>query len=258
MAGKTLAEIIDYSAAPLVQWEPAIDAPISQGKVIENLLTHFAVSDVLRDLGAKRVTGVIADEAMLEIAVAALVVGVEQVTHLTLQGQFEKVAQRNLQNMIDEADVPHSDLVRVTSDVSSIAPGSQDAVVANMILGCLVTAQDHGNLHKMLTFMASLLKPEGKLVVVRPNPEGGAFQTYSCLTPRDMLRAGEDYEFTVKGLEDLGPMKNLYTPDSFLQQAFDCAGFMMGETQPVEDIFDRRSGTAPRYPFLLNVCSLKR
>ena len=122
----------------------------------------------------------------------------------------------------------------------------------NMILGCLATAQNHDNLHKMLCFAATLLKPSGKLIVVRPNPAGGTFETYRCTTPACDLEGGKDYDFIVSGLEDLGEMKNLYTPDDFLARHMEVAGFEAGRT---ENILDKGPQSKP--PFLLNVCTLK-
>jgi hypothetical protein len=107
----------------------------------------------------------------------------------------------------------------------------------------------------MLCFVSTLLKPDGKLITVRPNPSGGEFSTYACTTPSEDLKAGKDYGFIVKGLEDYGTMCNLYTPDNFMRELMDNAGLDFGPTAEIKD-FGRgaRPGAAP---FLLNVSSLK-
>lgn len=250
---KHLSDIINYATAPLVQWEPAIEDAPSEGKQHEDFLTHGAVGGVLGCIGARNITGIIADEARMEIQAAWMLPQAREITHLTLQGAFEKVARNNLKRA-QTAGITRADLVRVTTNADSIRPKSQDAVVANMILGCLATAQDHSNLHKMLTFVATLLKPDGKLIVVRPNPAGGEFSTYKCTTPSCDLKGGEDYDFIVRGLEDLGEMKNLYTPDDFMKLQMDSAGLEFSATVPVRD--DR--GGSQKAPFLMNICSLKR
>lgn len=250
---RRLSDIINYATAPLVQWEPAIQDSLSEGKKHEDSLTHGAVAVALRDMGARHITGIIADEARMEIQAAQMLPEAKKITHLTLQGAFEKVARHNLKQA-QMAGIPRADLVRVTSNADSIRLKSQDAVVTNMILGCLATAQDHNNLHKMLAFVATLLKPEGKLVVVRPNPAGGEFSTWKCTTPSCQLKGGEDYDFIVRGLEDLGEMKNLYTPDDFMKLQMDSVGLEFSSTMPIQD----NSNGAQKVPFLMNICTLKR
>lgn len=249
-----LDQIIDYTTAPLVQWEPAIDEPLSPGKAHEDRLTHSAVVKVLRDLDARDITGIIADEARFEAYAVENLPNLYSANHLTLSGQFLKAADKTASEFW--AKKQSNFRLYVTDDADDIGSHSQDAVVMNMILGCLATEQDHANVHKILTFAAGLLKPKGNLVIVRPNPEGGEFSTYACTTPAAELKSGKDYKFIVKGLEAFGEMANLYTPDSFLRAHMDAAGFDVGRTQPIEDRTVRdRINAKP--PFLLNVCTLK-
>ncbi len=252
---RRLEDIINCAEAPFFQWEPVIGKKLSEGKKHEDMLTHFsiAVAIALKQAVARKVTGIIADEARMEIHSAWLLPSVKQFTHLTVRGKFEMAAHDSLRVARIEGS-PRVDRVRVTTDADSIKPKSQDAVVANMILGCLATAEDHSNLHKMLTFVATLLKPDGQLIVVRPNPEGGAFSTYKCTTPACDLKGGDNYDFIVNGQEDHGEMKNLYTPDDFIRKEMDAAGFDMGETKGIHDT----KNMAGKPPFLMNICSLKR
>ena len=249
---RTLKDIIDYKTAPLVQWEPVIGEEPSAGKRKEDSLTHNAIISELWRMNAKNITGIIADEGRLELDIAAQNSKALYITHLTLPGVFAAAARHNHEAAVD-ADRPNAYRVRVTEDVDSVLPNNQDAVVMNMILGCLATHDDHENIHRMLTFAAGLLKPEGSLIIVRPNPEGGAFETYHCLTPACDLKAGGDYDFTVKGLEDFGAMKNLYTPDSFLKSALKKAGFEMGPTKPVSG---KPHAMLTQAPFLMNACGM--
>jgi hypothetical protein len=258
---RTLKDIIDYGTAPLVQWEPAIDQPLSEGKKHEDGLIYGSVIEELNSLGARNITGIVADESRLEHSIASALPSVERVTHLTLPGAFAKAANAVQQNAKTASPVPmlHHERVHVTSRISSIEPHSQDAVVMNMILGCLATAKDHDNLHRMLTFVATLLKPEGSMIIVRPNPAGGIFSTYKCTTPVCDLKGGEDYGFIVKGLEDLGEMQNLYTPDAFLRKHAKAAGLGFGQTKAIVDPttgLDDVSKT--EFPFLMNVCPVIR
>lgn len=250
---KTLKNIIDYKTAPLVQWEPVIGEEPSAGKKKEDSLTHNAIISELWRMNAQQITGLIADEARLELAIAERSSKAVRVTHLTLPGAFGHAARSNWVRALQE-DRPHAGKVGITTSTDTIRPHSQDAVVMNMILGCLAVPDDHENIHRILVFAASLLRPEGDLIIVRPNPEGGAFETYECLTPACGLKAGKDYDFTVKGLEDFGAMKNLYTPDGFLKGALEKAGFVMGPTKPVSDTPGEMLTNAP---FLLNVCGLR-
>lgn len=247
---KTLRDVIDYASAPLVQWEPAIADPLSPGKKHEDRLTHGAVAVILSEIGARQITGIIADEARMELEIASQLPLVKKVTHLTLSGAFEKAAQYNVDEAVQNGALG-ADSVRVVTNIKSIKVNSQDAVIMNMILGCLATSQDHQNVHRMLCFAATLLKPQGKLVLVRPNPEGGKFSTYQCTTPADDLKGGADYAFIVNGLEDLGEMKNLYTPDDFLRRHMEKAGFDLGVTHHIHDPLSEKS------PFLLNVNTLR-
>jgi len=250
---RQLGNVIDYATAPLVQWEPAIGEPLSAGKKHEDALIHRAVSDALHAVKARNVTGVIADEARLELYVASRLPEIQKITHLTLTGAFQKAASRN----VEQAHVAKNlgaELVEVTTDIDSIKPKSQDAVVMNMILGCLATGNNHQNIHKMLCFVATLLKPDGHLLVVRPNPAGGEFSTYKCTTASCNLESGKDYSFIVKGLEEYGEMKNLYTPDQFMGKQLQEAGFELGRT---EKIYDRAAGRRRDSPFLINVCKIQ-
>ena len=250
---KTLKDVINYGTAPLVQWEPAIGETLSEGKAHEDMLTHGAVAITLEHLKAKAVTGIIADESRLEIAVAEMAPSVQKLTHLTLPGTFEKAARHTL-DTARQNSIPRIDRVRVTSMIRDIRKKSQDAVVMNMIFGCLATETDHKNLQSILCFAASLLKPNGSLLMVRPNPAGGAFSTYRCATPADALEGGKDYDFIVNGLEEYGEMKNLYTPDDFLKAHMKAAGFHCSVTQ---DIMDRTLGAqkaSEKPAFLLNIC----
>ena len=254
---KTLENIIDYKTAPLVQWEPVVGEAPSTGKKREDLLTHNAIISELWNMNAHQVTGIIADEGRLEIDIAAQNSKVQRVTHLTLMGTFAMAARNNWVRALNE-NRPNADKVRIATDIGSVPENSQDAVVMNMILGCLATPEAHGNIVNMLKFAHSLLRKEGKdsgsLIIVRPNPEGGAFETYECLTPESELKAGSDYDFIVKGLEDFGVMKNLYTPDSFLKDALNKAGFNIGATKL---IVSNDAASWKESPFLLNVCELR-
>ena len=250
---KTLKNIIDYKTAPLVQWEPVIGEETSAGKRKEDFLTHNAIISELWRMNAKNITGIIADEGRLELDIAAQNSKALYVTHLTLPGVFASAARHNHEIALD-TDRPNLNRVRITEDVDSVLPYSQDAVVLNMILGCLATPEDRTNIHNMLMLAAKILNSEGGLVIVRPNPEAGKLETYECLTPSCELKAGENYDFIVKGLESYGAMKNLYTPDSFLKGALDKAGFVMGPTKPVSDAPGEKPEIAP---FLLNVCELR-
>ena len=59
---------------------------------------------------------------------------------LTLAGAFADAARRNV-----ATGGKNVSKVNVTTDVNAIEPGSQDAVVMNMILGCVATQENHGN-----------------------------------------------------------------------------------------------------------------
>mgnify|MGYP001601722510 CR=1 FL=1 len=254
---KTLENIINYKTAPLVQWEPVIGEELSPGKKREDILTHNAIISELWNMNAQQVTGIIADEGRLELDIAAQNSKVQRVTHLTLLGTFAIAARNNWVRAQNEGR-PNADKVRIATDIESIRENSQDAVVMNMILGCLAMPEAHDNIVNMLKFAHSLLRkdcPEpGSLIIVRPNPEGGSFETYECLTPESELKAGADYHFIVKGLEEFGAMKNLYTPDSFLKIAMNKAGFDMGATRLIagDDVSSWKES-----PFLLNVCELR-
>lgn len=253
MKTRTLEDIIDCEVAPLVQWEPAAQAELSEGKRKEDALTHNAVVRELWKLNAQHITGIISDEARLEYTIAAQNSKAVSVTHLTLRGMFAIAARNNYVAAI-LGNRPNAEKVRITTDIDSIPPHSQDAVVMNMILGCLATPEDQRNIHRMLIFAAHILNAEGSLIIVRPNPEGGEFETYKCTTPVAELRGGDNYDFIVKGLEDLGPMKNLYTPDSYLKGALENAGFSMGATKFISSSAGANPVTAP---FLLNVCEMR-
>jgi hypothetical protein len=121
--------------------------------------------------------------------------------------------------------------VEVITDISPELYGQQDAVVMNMILGCVATGQDQQNIGKVLGFARDLLKDDGSLLLIRLNPAGGAFSTYQCLTAADELKAGQDYDFMVTGLEEYGAMQNLYTPNTYLKNAFADAGLTLGKTR---------------------------
>lgn len=253
MKTRTLEDIIDYTTAPLVQWEPVVGEALSEGKRKEDALTHNAVVRELWKLNAQHITGIISDEARQELKIAAQNSKAVSVTHLTLPGMFAIAAQNNRVAAINE-NRPNAGKVRITTDIDSISPHSQDAVVLNMILGCLAAPEDQRNIHRMLMFAAHIMNAEGSLIIVRPNPEGGEFETYKCLTPASQLKGGESYDFIIKGLEDAGPMKNLHTPDSFLKGALDKAGFVMGETKFISP----SAGANPaKAPFLLNVSQMR-
>ncbi|HEY8190126.1 MAG TPA: hypothetical protein VIF12_05535, partial [Micavibrio sp.] len=59
---RRLNDIIDYQAAPLVQWEPVVGEALSEGKAYEDFLTHTALDEALAAQGAEHITGIIADE----------------------------------------------------------------------------------------------------------------------------------------------------------------------------------------------------
>lgn len=219
---KTLKDIVNYETAPLKQWEPVIGEAPSAGKQKEDRLTHGAVARELWSLDARKITGIISDEARQELAIAEQNDRAAAITHLTLPGAFAMAAQHNVETALKAGRIG-AEKIRVTTDADSIHPHSQDAVVLNMILGCLATPEDHSNIHSILMFAAQLLNAEGSLVIVRPNPEAGK-------------------------------TRNLYTPDSFLKEALDKAGFVMGRTKAVSDALDEKLETAP---FLMNVCELR-
>ena len=244
---RTLEAVINYDTAPLVQWEPVVGAPLSAGKRHEDALTHRAICTRLFRENARHITGIIADEARLELHLQDNLPHAAGLTHLTLPGVFQSAAAHNVETAARPgAQTP----VIVTSDIDAVPPQSQDAVVLNMILGCLATSNAHENITAMLRFAGSLLKPGGALVVVRPNPEGGKFSTYECTTPACYLKAGEDYDFKVDGL---GTMRNLYTPDTFLRGRLAAANFTMDRAWGIADT--SRPETFGRPPaFLINVC----
>lgn len=166
------------------------------------------------------------------------------ITHLTIKGAFEKAARHNVG---DHAKV------RLSTDVEEIAPGSQDVVVMNMILGCVSQGGDVRNMKALATFAQACVKPDGgKIIVVRPNPAGGAFDTYKCTTSVKELKAGEDFGFVVKGLEQLGEMKNAYTPSSFLGKMFGDERVVLGRTKAIGNRWVARA------PFLMNVITLQK
>lgn len=244
---RKLSDIINYATAPLVQWEPVVGESLSVGKRHEDYLTHSTIERVLTRLHANDITGLIADEGRFELYAAECDPS-RRVNLLTLSGKFEQAARHNVDRAL-QRNAAGVDRINVTTDIDAIAPHSQDAVVMNMILGCLATSDNHDNLHKILCFASSLLKPDGKLITVRPNPVGGEFSTYACTTPYEDLEAGKDYGFIVKGLEDYGTMCNLYTPNNFMCGLMDKSGFDFGETIGIKD----HGKTA----FLLNVSTLK-
>ena len=247
---RTLKDVISYETAPPVQWEPIVGDKPSEGKQLEDSTIHTAVADVLAASGAMAITGIIADEARLEVTVAEKIPAAREINHLTLSGVFEQAARKN----VDDAGAN----VRVTSDVDAIAPASQDAVVMNMILGCVSTPEDHNNMNKLVQLAESYLRENGELVIVRPNPEAGTCTTYACLTPANDLRAGENYQFTVKGLEEFGAMNNLYTPDAFLGDLLGKSGFTMGPTVGLTDAFAKANTPEAKPAFLMNVCKLTK
>lgn len=252
----TLKDIIDYETAPVKQWEPVVGEAPMPGKLREDFITHNAVMQELFRLNAQDVTGIIADEARQEILIAAQNHRITRVTHLTLPGAFAMAAQHNL-DMAQRERRQNVEKVRIETDIGSVRERSQDAVVLNMILGCLAPPSDHRNIQRILSFAKSLLRPLGDLIIVRPNPEGGSFETYECVTPANNLKAGDNYKFIVRGLEGYGPMDNLYTPDDFLRRAVAKAGFKMGDTKPVYSQSPGSETSLNNAPFLMNVCELR-
>jgi hypothetical protein len=219
----TFKDIIDYDSAPLVQWEPAIGEAPSGGKIIEDDITHGAIASWLKRKKISTVADLIADEARLSLRVAQENPKTT-IKHITLSGAFEQAAHHNLaQSAVNN--------VEVITDIAPELYGQQDAVVMNMILGCVATGQDQQNIGKLLGFARDLLKDDGSLLLIRPNPAGGAFSTYQCLTAADELKAGQDYDFMVTGLEEYGAMQNLYTPNTYLKNAFADAGLTLGKTR---------------------------
>ena len=243
---RTLKDVIDYSAAPLVQWEPSIGQPPGEGKAYEDHLTHSAIAAALRAVNAQNILGIISDEARAELLIDRTVPSARNITHLTLPGAFQEAAT---QNLIDAVIDNAGERVSITTNVDAIQPGSKDAVFMNMIVGCVARPESHANIQNLFNLAAKCLKADGVLVIVRPNSEGGGGSTFTCVTAKEDLKPGQDCEFIVKGLEQYGAMKNLYTPDSFLKGMLEKAGFAAGETQNVRD----PQSTKPEPAFLLNV-----
>jgi hypothetical protein len=245
-----LNDIINPATAPLMQWENAIGEPLSEGKKREDALIYPAIIGALIDNNAQAVTGIIADEARLELNISENIPEMQNITHLTLRGRFGTVAQRNVMESGNH-------VVRVTTRLDTVKPGSQGAVVTTLILGCLSSPEDNlQNIRNVLRLAESLLKPDGELIIVRPNPARGAFPTYKCLTPASELCAGQNYDFMVGGLESEGSMKNLYTPDNFLRTLLNEFGMSTGGKPRI--IRDKSAKAMPGTsdaPFLINACA---
>ncbi|MBI4031082.1 MAG: hypothetical protein HY370_05350, partial [Proteobacteria bacterium] len=159
---RTLEDIIDYEIAPLRQWEPVVGEAPPAGKLREDIVTHNAVIRALWNLNAQQITGIISDEARQEILIVAQDSKITHATLLTLPGKFAQAAQSNLDAARKE-NRPNVEKVRIETDADSIRAHSQDAVIMNMILGCLATPEDHRNIPKILSFAKDLLRPDGSL-----------------------------------------------------------------------------------------------
>ncbi len=240
-----MQQIIDYKTAPLSQWEIPVGEDLSEGKKKEDAAIYPHIARALQEIKAEHVLGLIADEARLEHYLVQEVPTMKCATHLTLKGAFEAAARHTCER-------GHDKRVRLSLEKEETQAHSQDAVVMNMILGCVATPKDHQNMTRMMDLSAHYLRAAGKLLLVRPNPKGGRFDTYVCTTPKKDLRAGDSYQFIVKGLEDLGEMDNLYSPDNLLKRFLEASQFEMGVTQELPYPGQKEHQPAP---FLMNVCT---
>jgi hypothetical protein len=249
---RTLRSVINYKQAPLVQWEPVVGEKPSDGKVQEDKITHGAILAALkRGRGGRKqprsIVNLISDEGRLELRIAEEMPKADSITLVTLQGPFAKAARHNV------AASHHRDRVKVTTDIDAVRPGSQDAVIMNMILGCVSTPENHRNLEKLVKLVSSWLKEDGEAIIVRPNPKAGACSTYTTLERPGGLCGGQEYEFLVTGLESLAPMKNIYTTGAFLHPYFAAAGLKIGGTQFIADQPAIPAPGAKTDAFLLNI-----
>ena len=220
----TLKGIINYEAAPLSEWEEFIGEEPSKGKLYEDALIYPEIKNFLSKMNAKNVTGIIADEGRLELFLSNNMPELDEINHLTLSGNFNKAALANKTEANDKK-------VKVTVDLDDIKQGSQDAVVLNMVVSTLGSAD---NIKKLLTSAGSLLKENGKLIIVTPHLGGDAmYHTYARITPRADLKAGESYKLKIRGIDDI--IEDMYTPSSFLGKILKEVGLTRLEPQMIQD-----------------------
>lgn len=247
---QTLQNVIDFSQAPVFQWEPVIGAAPTAAKAQEDRMIYPEILSELVKENARYITGFVADEGRLETYIDAKMPAAVQINHLTIQGAFENAAQKNIR---DAAEITPFAAVKLVTDIDSIAPASQDVVIMSLILDCVANSQSVENIENLLLLASTYLKPGGKLITVRPNPELGAGGTYACITPPSLLKPGKDFTFVVRGLESMNAMQNIYTPDAFLQPLFNKAGLKLGETKPIADRAFNDNKPSKKPAFLLNV-----
>jgi hypothetical protein len=246
---RTLKDIIDPAFAQVFQWSDAVVEDPSAGKLLEDRITHRFILDVVRLYRPATVMNLISDEGRLERYLAENEQSIRQLNLLTLTGNFEQAARQ----IVGSIGPDIQGRINITIDPDSIAPGSQNLIVMNSIWACLGCEENHDNLGRAAVYNATRLAPEGRMVVVRPNPEAGTLTTYKCLTPD--LQSGKDYEFMIKGLEFLPPMKNLHTPNEFVYEHLERAGFEVGATIPLADR-DMDGNKTGKVAFLANICKL--
>ncbi len=222
-------EFKNFADMSLAQWVPIITADLSEGKKAEDAMIYPEIAKLLREIKAQYVVDIIADEGRLTSYIAKNVTTIAMATHLTIrEGGFSRVATQNLFSELTQVRQHFEEDLGEDADAAKLTPkvnstirypkleGKQDAVVLNMIVGSLAAPGFYDNIDYLFERAGEFLKPNGKLFIVSPNPECGTAPTYQCLTPKEDLRAGQNYDFKVNGIEDT--LQCVHTPTSFLAQ----------------------------------------
>lgn len=129
------------------------------------------------------------------------------------------------------ADMWKEGQVALAASLDEIKTASADAILFNNILGCQGCVE---NIEPILDGAARVVKPGGYAIVTVPNPDGGAFSSYSCSNlPPDRAHGGT-YDFQMKGEKDV--FVNLYLTQDGLSETFARHGFTLVKTQEVADL----------------------
>ncbi|HEY8191059.1 MAG TPA: hypothetical protein VIG74_01445, partial [Alphaproteobacteria bacterium] len=98
------------------------------------------------------------------------------------------------------ADMRSEGQLTLAASLDEIEAASADAILFNNILGCQGCVE---NIEPILDGAARVVKPGGYAIVTVPNPDGGAFSSYSCSNlPSDRAHGGT-YDFQMKGEKDV-------------------------------------------------------